>query len=115
MDWGPAVGEAATLAADSPGAGPGRRAAADSVAAGPGSADKKDSRQPASGDARITARPFVAEAVRGHLLERAGDTVEARESYVRAARRTASVPEQRYLALRAARLRQLAPPADPAG
>ncbi len=55
------------------------------------------------------------EAVRGHLLERAGDTVEARESYVRAARRTASVPEQRYLALRAARLRQLAPPADPAG
>jgi hypothetical protein len=28
---------------------------------------------------------------------------------------TASVPEQRYLALRAARLHQLAPPADPAG
>jgi predicted RNA polymerase sigma factor len=55
------------------------------------------------------------EAVRGHLLERAGDTVEARESYVRAARMTASMPEQRYLALRAAQLHQLAPPADPAG
>ncbi len=38
------------------------------------------------------------EAVRAHLLERAGDTVAARESY-----------------LREARLHQLAPPADPAG
>ena len=55
------------------------------------------------------------EAVRAHLLERAGDTLAARESYLRAARMTASVPEQRYLALRAARLHQLAPPADPAG
>ena len=55
------------------------------------------------------------EAVRAHLLERAGDMVAARESYLRAARMTASVPEQRYLALRAARLHQLAPPADPAG
>src|SRR5256886_7229832 len=54
------------------------------------------------------------EAVRAHLLERAGDTVAARESYLRAARMTASVPEQRYLALRAARLHHLAPPADPA-
>jgi predicted RNA polymerase sigma factor len=44
------------------------------------------------------------EAVRGHLLELAGDSVAARESYRRAARMTASVPEQRYLALRAARL-----------
>ncbi len=44
------------------------------------------------------------EAVRGHLLELAGDAVAARESYRRAARMTASVPEQRYLALRAARL-----------
>jgi RNA polymerase sigma factor (sigma-70 family) len=54
------------------------------------------------------------EAVRAHLLERAGDMVAARESYLRAARMTASVPEQRYLALRAARLHPLAPPADPA-
>jgi len=44
------------------------------------------------------------EAVRGHLLELAGDPDAARESYRRAARMTASVPEQRYLALRAARL-----------
>jgi predicted RNA polymerase sigma factor len=55
------------------------------------------------------------ESVRAHLLERAGDTVAARESYLRAARMTASVPEQRYLALRAARLHHLTPPADPAG
>ena len=45
------------------------------------------------------------EAVRGHLLELAGEPVAARESYQRAARMTASVPEQRYLAMRAARLR----------
>jgi len=44
------------------------------------------------------------EAVRGHLLEQAGDLASARESYQRAARMTASLPEQRYLALRAARL-----------
>ena len=55
------------------------------------------------------------ESVRAHLLERGGDTVAARESYLRAARMTASVPEQRYLALRAARLHHLAPPTDPAG
>jgi predicted RNA polymerase sigma factor len=44
------------------------------------------------------------EAVRGHLLDLAGDTVAARESYLRAARMTASIPEQRYLGLQAARL-----------
>jgi predicted RNA polymerase sigma factor len=44
------------------------------------------------------------DAVRGGLLELAGDADEARESYRRAARKAASVPEQRYLALRAARL-----------
>ena len=38
------------------------------------------------------------EAVRAHLLERAGDTAAARESYLRAARMTAGVPEQCYLA-----------------
>jgi predicted RNA polymerase sigma factor len=43
-------------------------------------------------------------AVRGHLLELAGDMVEARVAYRRAAKMTASLPEQRYLALRAARL-----------
>jgi predicted RNA polymerase sigma factor len=44
------------------------------------------------------------EAVRAHLLERAGDVIAARESYLRASTMTASVPEQRYLTLRAARL-----------
>lgn len=45
------------------------------------------------------------EAVRAHLLERAGDLTAAHESYARAARMTASLPEQRYLTLRAASLR----------
>ncbi|MCW2883189.1 MAG: polymerase subunit sigma-24 [Streptosporangiaceae bacterium] len=65
-------------------------------------------------DDRMT-RTHRLEAVRAHLLERAGNTAAARESYLRAARMTASVPEQRYLTLRAARLHHLAPPTDPAG
>jgi predicted RNA polymerase sigma factor len=44
------------------------------------------------------------DSVRAHLLELAGDLPAAREAYLRAARRTASLPEQRYLSLRAARL-----------
>jgi RNA polymerase sigma factor (sigma-70 family) len=47
------------------------------------------------------------EAVRGHLLELAGDLIAARESYRRAARMTASLPEQRYLVLQAARLNEV--------
>jgi RNA polymerase sigma factor (sigma-70 family) len=43
-------------------------------------------------------------AVRAHLLEMAGDPEAAREHYRRAARRTLSLPEQRYLESRAARL-----------
>jgi predicted RNA polymerase sigma factor len=43
-------------------------------------------------------------AVRGHLLELAGNTVAARDSYRQAARMTTSTPEQRYLLLCAARL-----------
>jgi RNA polymerase sigma factor (sigma-70 family) len=43
-------------------------------------------------------------AVRAHLLEMAGDRAEAREAYEAAARRTTSVPQQRYLYARAARL-----------
>jgi predicted RNA polymerase sigma factor len=53
------------------------------------------------------------DAVRAHLLEQAGDTAAARETYLRAARRTASQSEQRYLQLRAARLQQPDPPALP--
>ena len=53
------------------------------------------------------------EAVRAHLLEQTGNTTAARHSYLRAAKMTASLPEQRYLELRAARLHQPAPPASP--
>jgi predicted RNA polymerase sigma factor len=55
------------------------------------------------GDERM-ARTHRLEAVRAHLLELAGEVDAARESYRLAARRTASLPEQRYLAVRAARL-----------
>jgi len=44
------------------------------------------------------------DAVRAHLLELAGDHAAARASYRAAARRTTSVPEQRYLRARAAAL-----------
>ncbi|MFC4946290.1 RNA polymerase sigma factor [Pseudonocardia sp. GCM10023141] len=44
------------------------------------------------------------DAVRAHLLERAGEVDAACEAYRLAARRTLSVPEQRYLDARAARL-----------
>ncbi|MEU6063536.1 MULTISPECIES: RNA polymerase sigma factor [Streptomyces] len=44
------------------------------------------------------------DAVRGHLLERAGEYAAARAAYEAAAARTLSLPEQRYLQSRAARL-----------
>ncbi|MFD0548555.1 RNA polymerase sigma factor [Streptomyces rectiviolaceus] len=44
------------------------------------------------------------DAVRAHLLERAGDTEAARAAYQSAAKRTLSIPETRYLQMRAARL-----------
>ncbi len=44
------------------------------------------------------------DAVRAHLLEMAGDRVAARDAYLAAARRTANLPQQRYLHARAARL-----------
>jgi RNA polymerase sigma factor (sigma-70 family) len=44
------------------------------------------------------------DAVRAHLLEMAGDHDAARSCYRAAARRTTSLPEQRYLEARAARL-----------
>ena len=56
-------------------------------------------------DARLT-HTHRLEAVRAHLLEASGDTVAARAAYQRAARLTASEPEQRWLALRAASLHQ---------
>jgi RNA polymerase sigma factor (sigma-70 family) len=45
------------------------------------------------------------DAVRAHLLERAGDLEEAEAAYRTAASRTLSIPEARYLQARAARLR----------
>ncbi|HET6791996.1 MAG TPA: sigma-70 family RNA polymerase sigma factor [Actinomycetota bacterium] len=59
-------------------------------------------------DDRIT-QTHRLDAVRGHLLELAGDVDAARDAYRRAARRTASLPERRYLALQAARLEPAAP------
>ncbi|WP_326650921.1 RNA polymerase sigma factor [Streptomyces sp. NBC_01750] len=44
------------------------------------------------------------DAVRAHLLEKAGDIEGARAAYQLAAQRTLSVPETRYLQMRAARL-----------
>jgi predicted RNA polymerase sigma factor len=57
----------------------------------------------------LAADPRLADhhrlhAVRGHLLELAGDRAGARDAYRRAAARTGSVPEQRYLHGRADRL-----------
>jgi RNA polymerase sigma factor (sigma-70 family) len=46
------------------------------------------------------------DAVRGHLLELAGEPAAARDCYRRAARMTTSIAEQQYLALRAAALSQ---------
>jgi RNA polymerase sigma factor (sigma-70 family) len=43
-------------------------------------------------------------AVRGHLLELAGDRAGARDAYQAAAARTTNLPQQRYLNARAARL-----------
>jgi RNA polymerase sigma factor (sigma-70 family) len=44
------------------------------------------------------------DAVRAHLLEMTGDHAAARDGYRAAARRTTSIPEQRFLEARAARL-----------
>ncbi|GAA2600047.1 sigma factor-like helix-turn-helix DNA-binding protein [Dactylosporangium fulvum] len=55
------------------------------------------------GDTRMAKHHRLA-AVRAHLLEMAGRRDEAREWYGLAARRTTSLPEQRYLQARAASL-----------
>jgi predicted RNA polymerase sigma factor len=55
------------------------------------------------GDDRVAGHHRV-DAVRGHLLELAGDAAAARDSYRRAARRTTSLPERRCLEARATRL-----------
>jgi RNA polymerase sigma factor (sigma-70 family) len=55
------------------------------------------------GDERMTRTHRLA-AVRGHLLELAGDLSSARDAYRSAARMTQSMQERDYLTLRAARL-----------
>ncbi len=59
--------------------------------------------EPLDADDRMTGHHRL-DAVRAHLLEMAGDRAAARSSYRIAARRTTSLPEQRYLEARAARL-----------
>ncbi|MEV4489121.1 sigma-70 family RNA polymerase sigma factor [Micromonospora coxensis] len=58
---------------------------------------------PLDADDRVAEHHRLA-AVRAHLLELAGEPAAARAAYLLAARRTTSLPEQRYLELRAARL-----------
>jgi RNA polymerase sigma factor (sigma-70 family) len=55
------------------------------------------------GDDRMAGNHRL-EAVRAHLLEMAGEHDAARRSYEQAARRSTSLPEQRYLRAQAARL-----------
>jgi predicted RNA polymerase sigma factor len=55
-------------------------------------------------DARV-AEDHRLHAVRAHLLEMAGDVAAARDCYEAGAARTMSQPQQRYLYMRAARLR----------
>jgi predicted RNA polymerase sigma factor len=56
------------------------------------------------GDPRLSQHHRL-DAVRAHLLERAGDGGQAVTHYLRAAERTSSTPERNYLLMRAARLR----------
>lgn len=86
---------------DSPMVGLGR-AVATAMVHGP---DAGLARLPAlEADARL-AGSHRPDAVRGHLLERAGQRGGAIDAYVRAAARTTSTPERNYLLTRAARLR----------
>jgi RNA polymerase sigma factor (sigma-70 family) len=55
-------------------------------------------------DDRLITESHRLDAVRAHLLERAGRFIEACEHYLAAARRTTSLPEQRYLTAKAAAL-----------
>jgi len=65
-------------------------------------------------DKRIAGH-YRIDAVRGHLLERAGDAEAASWHYLAAARRTASLPERHYLMARAAKLREGCSRSRPAG
>jgi RNA polymerase sigma factor (sigma-70 family) len=60
---------------------------------------------PLQDDGRLRANHRL-DAVRAHLLERAGEREEAVELYRAAASKTASAPERQYLLMKAARLRE---------
>ncbi len=55
-----------------------------------------DELEPATGDPLLRDH-YRADAVRAHLLEMLGESGLTREYYLRAARKTLSLPEQRYL------------------
>jgi predicted RNA polymerase sigma factor len=57
-------------------------------------------------DKRLASH-YRLDSTRAHLLERAGNRVEAIEAFERAAEKTASTPERDYLRLQAARLNTL--------
>jgi len=59
--------------------------------------------EPLAGDERLTVSHRL-DAVRAHLLDRAGERERAVELYRRAASRTTSIPERNYLLMKAARL-----------
>ena len=61
-----------------------------------------------AGDDRV-ARHHRLYAMRGHLLELAGSPGAARDAFDEAARRTASIPEKRYLRARAERCAAIVP------
>jgi predicted RNA polymerase sigma factor len=65
--------------------------------------------EPLDSDGRLRGH-YRLDAVRGHLLERAGEPERAIEYYRSAAERTASIPERNYLTTRAARLAAAALP-----
>ena len=58
------------------------------------------------GLAERLAGHYRLDAVRGHLLEMAGDAEGAIACYQSAASRTTSIPERNYLTLQAARVRE---------
>ena len=62
-------------------------------------------------DERLSGH-YRLDAVRAHLLEMSGDATGALVHYRAAAGRTTSLPEQRYLAARAARLKPEQPASD---
>ena len=76
-------------------------AVAESMVSGPGAGLAR--LDEIAADERLAGNHRV-DAVRAHLLESAGERDGARSAYLAAARRTTSLPEQRYLQQRAARL-----------